>query len=67
MKFTQQDKARLLGIDARTLRKWRKEKPYLYEIIEKGFAFDEIVESSKESYEKALSIKEKFELKNKLQ
>jgi hypothetical protein len=60
MKLTQQDKARLLGIDARTLRNWRKEKPFLYEIIEKGFAFDEIVDTSKESYEKALSIKEKF-------
>ncbi len=60
MKLTQQDKARLLGIDARTLRNWRKEKPFLYEIIEKGFAFDEIVDASKESYEKALSIKEKF-------
>ncbi|MEA2049770.1 MAG: hypothetical protein U9O56_03485 [Campylobacterota bacterium] len=33
MKLTQQDKARLLGIDLRTLRKWRKEKPYLYKII----------------------------------
>lgn len=60
MKLTQQDKARLLGIDARTLRNWRKEKPFLYEIIEKGFAFDEIVDASKESYEKALSIKDKF-------
>jgi hypothetical protein len=60
MKLTQQDKARLLGIDARTLRKWRKEKPFLYEIIEKGFGFDEIVDASKESYEKAVSIKEKF-------
>ena len=60
MKLTQQDKARLLGLDARTLRKWRKEKPFLYEIIEKGFAFDEIVDASKESYEKAVSIKEKF-------
>lgn len=63
MKLTQQDKARLLGIDARTLRNWRKEKPFLYEIIEKGFAFDEIVDTSKESYEKALSIKEKFKAK----
>ncbi len=62
MKLTQQDKARLLGIDARTLRNWRKEKPFLYEIIEKGFAFDEIVDASKESYEKALSIKDKFKV-----
>ncbi len=35
MKLTQQDKARLLGIDARTIRKWPKDRPYLYEIIEK--------------------------------
>lgn len=64
MKLTQQDKARLLGIDARTIRKWRKERPFLYEIIEKGFAFDEIVDASKESYEKALSLKEKFKVNN---
>ena len=64
MKLTQQDKARLLGIDARTIRNWRKEKPFLYEIIEKGFAFDEIVDASKESYEKALSLKEKFKVNN---
>ena len=65
MKLTQQDIARLFDIDPRTLRNWRKDKPYLYETIVKGLAFDEIVESSKESYEKALLIKEKFELKNK--
>lgn len=57
--------ARLFDIDPRTLRNWRKDKPYLYETIMKGLAFDEIVESSKESYEKALSIKEKFEVNNK--
>ncbi len=65
MKLTQQDIARLFDIDPRTLRNWRKDKPYLYETIMKGLAFDEIVESSKESYEKALSIKEKFEVNNK--
>ena len=54
MKLTQQDKARLLGIDARTLRKWRKDKPFLYEIIEKGFAFDEIVDVSKEYLSKTI-------------
>ncbi len=65
MKLTQQDMARLFDIDPRTLRNWRKDKPYLYETIMKGLAFDEIVESSKESYEKALLIKEKFEVSNK--
>ena len=60
MKLTQQDMARLLKIDARTLRNWRKDKPFLYEILQKGFAFDEIVEAQKESYEKALELQEKF-------
>ncbi|MBS4068546.1 MAG: hypothetical protein WC279_03905 [Sulfurimonas sp.] len=64
--MTQRDMAGFLDIDVKTIRNWRKNKPHLYEIIIKGFAFDEIVESSKESYEKALSIKEKFELKDKL-
>ena len=49
MKLTQQDKARLLGIDARTLRNWRKEKTYLYDIIEKGFAFEEFVKLLKKN------------------
>ena len=48
MKLTQQDKARLLGIDARTLRNWKKDKQYLYEIIEKGFAFEEFVKTAQE-------------------
>ena len=48
MKLTQQDKARLLGIDARTIRKWRKDRPYLYEVIEKGFAFEEFVKTAQE-------------------
>lgn len=48
MKLTQQDKARLLGIDARTLRNWRKDKQYLYSIIEKGFAFEEFLRETQE-------------------
>jgi hypothetical protein len=61
MKTTQQDKARILGIDPRTIRNWKKDKPKLYEMIMKGFAFDEIVEASKENYERAKAINEKFE------
>ena len=34
MKLTQQDKARL-GIDARTIRKWRKDRPYLMKLLKK--------------------------------
>lgn len=57
--------ARIIGVTAMTLRNWRKEKPKLYEMVLKGFAFDEIVEQSKESYEKAKELKEKFEAKPK--
>ncbi len=60
MKITQQDMARILKITPMTLRNWRKEKPKLYEMIMKGFAFDEIVEASRENYENAKSISEKF-------
>ena len=51
MKLTQQDMARLLEVTPMTLRNWRKDKPYLYEIVLKGFAFDKAVESAKENYE----------------
>ncbi|MDD3476697.1 MAG: hypothetical protein PHI38_07495 [Sulfurimonas sp.] len=60
MKLTQQDMARLLKVTPMTLRNWRRDKPFLYEILQKGFAFDEIVEAQKESYEKALELQEKF-------
>lgn len=52
--------ARLLKVTPMTLRNWRRDKPFLYEILQKGFAFDEIVEAQKESYEKALELQEKF-------
>ena len=62
MKLTQQDKARLLGIDARTLRNWRKEKPYLYKIIMQGFAVETIVEKNQENLD---TLKELVESLNK--
>ena len=60
MKLTQQDKARLLGIDARTLRNWRKEKTYLYEIIEKGFAFEEFVKTAQEKIDDLIKLEDRF-------
>lgn len=61
--MTQRDMAGYLGVATATIRNWRREKPHLYEIVMKGFAFDEIVEAQKESYEKAKELKEKFEAK----
>jgi len=63
MKLTQQDKARLLGIDSRTLRNWRKEKPYLYEIIEKGFAFEEAVKKAQQNANELKALEEQFKAK----
>ena len=58
--MTQRDMAGLLGVTTVTIRNWRKQKPKLYEIVIKGFAFDEIVEQSKVSYEKAKELQDKF-------
>ena len=55
--MTQRDKAIYLDIDARTLRNWRKNKPNLYKIIMLGFAFEKVVDSSKETYEKLEALK----------
>lgn len=51
-KLTQRDMAGYLGVTTVTIRNWRRDKPNLYEIILKGFAFDEAVEVAKENYER---------------
>ena len=54
--MTQRDMAGYLGVTTVTMRNWRRDKPNLYEIVMKGFAFDEAVEASKENYEKLLDL-----------
>jgi len=61
MKLTQQDMARILGVATSTLRKWKIERPKLYEQIIKGFAFDELVEQSKKSYDEVKALQEKYQ------
>lgn len=58
--MTQRDMAGYLGVTTVTIRNWRKNKPELYEIVVKGFAFDEVVEQSKKSYEEAKALQEKY-------
>ena len=58
--MTQRDMAGYLGVTTVTIRNWRKNKPELYEIVLKGFAFDEIVEQSKKSFEEAKALQEKY-------
>ncbi|NOQ31848.1 MAG: hypothetical protein GQ570_12060 [Helicobacteraceae bacterium] len=54
--MTQRDMAGYLGVTTVTIRNWRKDKPNLYEIVMKGFAFDEAIKQSKENYEKLNSL-----------
>lgn len=61
--MTQRDMAGYIDVTPVTLRNWRKNKPKLYEIVMKGFAYDEIVELNKISYEKAKELKEQYESK----
>jgi hypothetical protein len=61
MKLTQQDMARLFEIDPRTLRNWRKDKPFLYKTIMKGLAFDEIVQTQVENLEKVKELQKKYD------
>ena len=59
--MTQRDMSGYLGITTVTLRNWRKHKPQLYEIVIKGFAFDELVEQSKKSYDEVKALQEKYQ------
>ena len=64
MNLTQQDMARLLGITTMTLRNWRKNKPKLYEIVLKGFAFENAVKKSKINYEELKQLEDSFKSNN---
>lgn len=50
--MTQRDMAGILGVDVKTLRNWRKDKPELYKKIMQGFQFEQAVQEAKEHYEK---------------
>ena len=49
MKYSQQDKARILKITTRTLQRWKTTKPELYAIIEAGFKRRELVTDEEQS------------------
>ena len=61
--MTQRDMAGKLRITPMTLRNWRKEKPYLYEIIMKGFAFEEAVKKAQENADELKALEESFKAK----
>ena len=62
--MTQRDMAGILKVTPMTLRNWKKEKPRLYEIIQKGFAFEEAVKKTQENADELKALEEKFKIKN---
>ncbi len=50
--MTQRDMAGILGVDVKTLRNWRKDKPELYKKVMQGFQFEQAVQEAKEQYER---------------
>jgi uncharacterized protein YjcR len=63
MKQTQQDIARLLNVTPMTIRNWKKDKPYLYEIIMKGFAFEEAVKKAEQNANELRALEDSFKIK----
>ena len=55
--------AGLLKVTPMTLRNWKKEKPYLYEIIMKGFAFEEAVKKAQQNADELKALAEEFKTK----
>ena len=61
--MTQRDMAGYIGVTPVTLRNWRREKPKLYEIVMKGFAFEEAVKKAQENADERKALEEKFKIK----
>ena len=52
-----------IGVTPVTLRNWRRDKPKLYEIVMKGFAFEEAVKKAQENADELKALEEKFKIK----
>ncbi|ABV67083.1 conserved hypothetical protein [Aliarcobacter butzleri RM4018] len=61
--MTQRDMAGYIGVTPVTLRNWRKEKPKLYEIVMKGFAFEEVVKKIQQNVDELKALEEQFKSK----
>lgn len=58
--MTQRDMAGYLKVTAVTIRNWRKHKPELYEIVVKGFAFEEAVKKAQQNADELKALEEQF-------
>jgi len=63
--MTQRDMAGYLDITPVTLRNWRRDKPHLYEIVMKGFAFEEAVKKAQQNADELKALEEQFKAKKK--
>ncbi|MCT7466357.1 hypothetical protein N5T78_07190 [Aliarcobacter cryaerophilus] len=61
--MTQRDMAGYIGVATATIRNWKKDKPKLYEIVLKGFAFEEAVKKAQENADELKALEEKFKIK----
>jgi len=58
--MTKRDIAIFLGVDTKTLYNWEKDKPNLYKTVMKGLAYDDIVQLSEETFQKAKELQKKY-------
>ena len=61
--MTQRDMAGYIGVATATIRNWKKDKPKLYEIVMKGFAFEEALKKAQENADELKALEEKFKIK----
>ena len=52
-----------IGVATATIRNWKKDKPKLYEIVMKGFAFEEAVKKAQENADELKALEESFKIK----
>lgn len=58
--MTQRDMAGYIDVTPVTLRNWRKHKPKLYEIVMKGFAFEEAVKKAQQNADELKALEDSF-------
>lgn len=61
--MTQRDLAGILKVTPMTLRNWKKDKTRLYELIQKGLAFEEAVKKAQQNADELKALEEKFKIK----
>jgi hypothetical protein len=61
--MTQRDMAGYIDVTPMTLRNWKKDKPRLYEIVMKGFAFEEAVKKAQQNADELKALEEEFKSK----